>query len=111
MGDELIVLVTVGSADEASLIAESVTRSRLAACVNIVQGVESVYFWEGKLMRDSELLLIMKTTAARYGELESCIKQQHSYATPEIIAVKIEAGSAPYLSWIKQQTSTPQDAG
>ncbi len=105
MRSELIVFVTAGSGEEASRIAESLVSEHLAACVNIVGGVESVYRWEGKVTRDSEVLLIIKTTDERYEELENRVKQLHSYSTPEVIAYRVERGSADYLSWLRQSTT------
>jgi periplasmic divalent cation tolerance protein len=104
MGSELIVFVTVGNGDEASRIAEFLVSEHLAACVNIVSGVESVYWWEDKVTRDSEVLLIIKTTDERYKDLEARVKQLHSYSTPEVIAYRIERGSPDYLSWLRQST-------
>jgi periplasmic divalent cation tolerance protein len=105
MGSELIVFVTAGSGEEASRIAQSLVSEHLAACVNIVAGVESIYWWEGKVTRDSEVLLIIKTTDERYKELEDRVKQLHSYSTPEVIAYPIERGSPDYLSWLRQNTT------
>ena len=104
MSGEIIVLVTVPSADEASRIAEALIGERLAACVNILPGVESVYRWEGKINHDRELLLVIKSTAERYSELERRVHQLHSYSTPEIIAVNIDRGSEKYLGWIRDST-------
>jgi periplasmic divalent cation tolerance protein len=107
MGNELIVLVTAGTGEEASRIAEALVSEHLAACVNILAGVESVYWWEEKVTRDSEVLLIIKTTGERYAELEARVKQLHSYSTPEVIAYRIERGSPDYLNWLRQSTIAP----
>ena len=101
MNAEIIVLVTVPSEDEASRIAEALVGERLAACVNILPGVESVYRWEGEINHDRELLLVIKSTGARYAELERRVHQLHSYSTPEVIAVSIGRGSEKYLSWLR----------
>jgi periplasmic divalent cation tolerance protein len=103
MSDELIVFVTA-PADEAARIAEAIVSERLAACVNLVGGVESVYRWEGEVTRDRETLMIIKTTAARYDELERRVLELHSYATPEVIAYKVERGSADYINWLRDST-------
>ncbi len=100
MSNALIVLVTASSSEEASRIADALVGGRLAACVNIVSGVESVYRWEGKVARDSEVLMIIKTTDDRYAELEAQVKALHSYTTPEVIALRIERGSEAYLNWL-----------
>ena len=106
MSDELIVLVTTSNAEEASRIAEVLVSERLAACVNIVPGIESIYRWEGKVTRDHEALMIIKTTSERYDELERRVKELHSYSTPEVIALKIERGSDQYLNWLRDSTVT-----
>lgn len=102
MSNELIVFITASSDDEAGRLGETLVSERLAACVNIIRSVESIYRWEGKVTRDHELLLIVKTTAERYSELESRVKELHSYTTPEVIAFKIEHGSDEYLRWLRE---------
>jgi periplasmic divalent cation tolerance protein len=110
MSNALIVLVTAPNTEEASRIADALVGGRLAACVNIVSGIESVYRWEGKVARDSETLMIIKTTDDRYAELEGQIKALHSYTTPEVIAIRIERGAEAYLKWLAEsiavQTNT-----
>ena len=101
MSDELIVLVTTANAEEAARIADVLVSERLAACVNIVPGIESIYRWEGKVTRDKESLMIIKTTAERYDELERRVQELHSYSTPEVIAFRIDRGSEPYLEWLR----------
>ncbi|HXF39175.1 MAG TPA: divalent-cation tolerance protein CutA [Blastocatellia bacterium] len=105
MSDELIVLVTTANAEEAARIADVVVSERLAACVNIVPGIESIYRWEGKVTRDHESLMIIKTTGERYDELERRVKELHSYSTPEVIALKIDRGSEQYLNWLRDSTA------
>ncbi len=102
MSNELIVLVTAASNQEAASLSETLVTEHLAACVNMVSNVQSVYWWDGKLNQDSEVLLIIKTTDQQYEKLESRIKQLHSYATPEVIALRIERGSTAYLEWLRQ---------
>ena len=104
MSDEIIVLVTASNEEEASAIAEAVVNERLAACVNILPGVESVYRWEGRVERGREFLLIIKSTAGRYGALEQRVKELHSYSTPEVVAIRIETGSSDYLAWLRDST-------
>lgn len=108
MSDELIVFVTAPNKDEAARIAETLVSERLAACVNIVGAVESIYRWEGQVTRDSEALLIIKTTDERYEELEQRVKELHSYTTPEVIAYKVERGSEDYLRWLRESTQPAQ---
>jgi len=100
MTNYVVVFVTAGAQDEATRIAEVVVTERLAACVNMIPEIRSVYQWEGKLCNDQEILLVIKTTQEAYNRLEARIKELHSYATPEIIAVNIERGSGAYLAWI-----------
>ena len=104
MTRELIIFVTTPGADEAARIAEAVVEERLAACVNIVGAVESIYRWEGRVTRDREALMIIKTTADRYEELERRVTELHSYTTPEVIAFAIERGSEKYLGWLRDST-------
>lgn len=105
MSHELIVLVTTSSNDEAASIAHSIVSERLAACVNIVAEIQSVYRWEGKVSHDREALLIIKSTDERYPELERRIKELHSYSTPEVVALKIQRGSEHYLNWLRESTA------
>jgi periplasmic divalent cation tolerance protein len=105
MSQELIVLITAPSAEEAARIAEPLVSERLAACVNIVGGVTSIYRWQGEVTRDNETLMIVKTTDERYDELERRVKELHSYTTPEVIAIKIERGSPDYLHWLRESTT------
>jgi periplasmic divalent cation tolerance protein len=105
MSHELIAFVTVPNREEASNLAEILVSERLCACVNILPAIESVYRWEGKVTKDNEVLLIIKTTDQRYEEMERRIKELHSYATPEVIAMKIERGSQAYLEWLRQAVS------
>ncbi len=88
-----IVFCTVPNQETADNIAGALVKDELAACVNIVPGLTSVYRWEGKICRDQETLLICKTTETAYRKLESKIKEIHPYDTPEIIAIPIIAGS------------------
>lgn len=81
-------------------MARALVENRLAACVNVVPGVESIYRWQGEVETAQEALLIMKTTAARFGELRHRILELHRYAVPEIVAIPIVEGSASYLSWV-----------
>ncbi|HKA19607.1 MAG TPA: divalent-cation tolerance protein CutA [Blastocatellia bacterium] len=105
MAQQLVVLVTTSSKDEAATIAEALVSDRLAACVNIIDSIESVYRWDGNVVRDAEALMVIKTTDERYGDLERRVKQLHSYSTPEVIAMKIERGSSEYLAWIGESVS------
>jgi len=96
-----MVFVTCGGREEAERIATGVVTEKLAACVNVVPAVRSCYVWEGKLNWSEEVLLIVKTTRERYGELEARIRELHSYDVPEIVAVSVEMGSEKYLRWVE----------
>jgi periplasmic divalent cation tolerance protein len=98
-------LTTTGSREEAATIAALLVESRLAGCVQIVPGVESVYRWEGRVEHDAEWLLLCKTESERFAELERAILGAHSYSTPEIVAIAIEDGSKAYLAWLRQAVS------
>ncbi len=95
-----VVLVTVPRGGKAESLAEGVVEARLAACVNIVPGVISVYRWKGRVHRDAESLLVIKTTAAKLKALERWIKERHPYETPEFLALEVGAGSKEYLAWL-----------
>lgn len=95
-----IVFITAGSAEEAERIAHALVEERLAACVNIVSGVTSVYRWEGQVQRDAEVLLILKTVESRLPALIRRVKDLHSYDVPEVIALPITGGSPEYLAWL-----------
>lgn len=84
--------------------AESLVTKKLAACVNIVNGVESVYQWRGEIKHDKEILLIIKTKKSLFLQVQNAIKEVHNYELPEIIAVPIDTGETNYLNWIKSTT-------
>jgi periplasmic divalent cation tolerance protein len=95
-----IVFITAGSAEEAERIAHALVEERLAACVNIVPGVTSVYRWEGQVQRDAEVLLVAKTLEANVARLAQRVKELHSYDVPEVVALPITDGSPEYLAWL-----------
>lgn len=101
MTDKIIVLTTAGSHEEARKIARALVERGLAACVNIVPQIESVYRWEGKVEEAQEWLLVIKTTVAAFERVRDVIKELHSYELPECICIGIEAGSAEYLKWVE----------
>jgi periplasmic divalent cation tolerance protein len=100
MTDKLLVLTTAGSESEARKIAQTLVERRLAACVNIVPRIQSVYRWEGKVEQAEEYLLLVKTVKARAALVRAVICELHSYALPECIAIPIESGSSDYLKWL-----------
>jgi periplasmic divalent cation tolerance protein len=100
MTDKKLVLTTCGSQAEAQKIACALVERRLAACVNIVPQIASVYCWQGKVETAEESLLVIKTTAAAFERLREALVELHSYQVPECIEIGIEDGSAAYLDWI-----------
>jgi periplasmic divalent cation tolerance protein len=100
VGRYRVVLVTCGSMAEARRIAQSGVEKKLAACANILTGVNSIYRWKGKVERAREVLVVMKTTAARLRELEREVKRRHSYELPEFVVLPLVAGSREYLAWV-----------
>ena len=100
MTDKLVVFVTCVDRAEAEKIAQAVVEEHLAACVNVLPGVRSCYFWGEKLTWGEEVLLMIKTTESRYVALQGRILALHSYDVPEIIATRIEIGLDKYIQWI-----------
>jgi periplasmic divalent cation tolerance protein len=100
-----VVLVTCASVAEARKIGRSAVEKKLAACANIVPGVESIYRWKGRVERAREVLVLMKTTANRLSQLEREVRRMHSYDLPEFIVLPIVAGSQDYLAWIGASTA------
>ena len=108
--EPIVVLMTAANADEASRIAELLVGRRLAACVQILPKIDSIYIWEGKVQRESEILLLAKTTRANFHQLDLEVRAVHSYDTPEIIALPIAAGSAGYLDWLGENVGSNRPA-
>jgi periplasmic divalent cation tolerance protein len=103
VADARIVLTTVGLIDKAEQIATELVEHRLAACVNIVGPVRSIYRWKGAIEREQEYLLIIKTTTEQASALETAFAELHPYELPEHIEVSIEGGSVAYLEWLSAQ--------
>jgi periplasmic divalent cation tolerance protein len=102
MTDKVLVLTTAGSEEEALKIATGLVERRLAACVNIVPRIQSVYRWKGNVESAEEFLLIIKTTKVRSAEAQAAIRELHSYDLPECIVILMEDGSADYLKWVEE---------
>ena len=102
MGDEILVLITASSGEEAAKIAKALVDERIVACVNIVSEVRSLFFWEGKTQDARESLLICKSRQPLMEKLVNRVKALHSYSVPEILALPVIAGSRDYLDWIKE---------
>jgi periplasmic divalent cation tolerance protein len=105
MADCVVVFVTCPPGPSAGRLATLLVRERLAACVNIVPRIRSVYRWKRKVERAAEVLLVMKTTAKRFPALRRAVCAAHPYDVPEVIAMPIRAGHAPYLKWVKDSVA------
>jgi periplasmic divalent cation tolerance protein len=103
----LVVLTNCPDVEVADRIARTIVEQRLAACVNRLAPVESVYRWQGAVERATEVPLLIKTTRERYAEIEQAIRVLHPYEVPEIIAVPVSAGLASYLRWVADETQPP----
>jgi periplasmic divalent cation tolerance protein len=98
--EPIVVLITAASAEEAMRIADTLVHAKLAACVQVLPEMHSIYLWKGEVERAREVLMIAKTTMAKFEGLQSRLRAIHSYETPEIIALPIVAGSEDYLKWL-----------
>lgn len=96
----LMVMTNMPDMPAAQALASELVEKRLAACVNIIPGIQSVYRWEGKLETSSEVTLLIKTVGQRYDEVEATIRASHPYTLPEVIALPIARGSVDYLKWV-----------
>lgn len=112
MTDKIVVLTTCETEEEAARIAETLVGSRLAACVNVLPGMKSVYRWKGAVESARELLLLIKTSRELLSEVQAAIEKIHSYEVPECIALPVVDGSATYLEWLehglRQNDSPPR---
>jgi periplasmic divalent cation tolerance protein len=98
----MVVLSSVGTAEDAARIARALVERRLAACVNVLPGVKSWYRWKGTVEEDEERLLVIKTRRDRFEALREALVALHPYELPEAIALPVEAGHAPYLAWLDE---------
>jgi periplasmic divalent cation tolerance protein len=105
MEDIVVVFCTFPDSDTARRIAQELVKSRLAACVNVLPGVESIYQWKGELESASEVLGLIKTTAAMYPTLEARLKELHPYEVPEIVAVPASKVHPAYAQWVREMSS------
>ena len=106
MSDVQVVLITAPDAGVADTLARQLVEERLAACVNVVPGIRSIYRWEGAVQTDEEHLLLAKTHAERTEALAARVKELHPYALPEVLALSAEGGSAAYLDWVRTESQT-----
>lgn len=102
---ELVVFVTVPSGGEAERIGHQLVEKGLAACVNLVPQIASIFRWEGKIEHASEVLLMIKTRSSLFDDLMKAVKAMHSYSVPEVIALPIMKGSEDYLQWLRDATT------
>ncbi len=109
MSEALVVLTNVGNADVAQKMARWLVEQKLAACVNILPGVRSIYRWQGAIEEAEEITLMIKTVRTSYAGLEAAIKAMHPYEVPEIIALPIAAGLPVYLDWVMRETKKECD--
>jgi periplasmic divalent cation tolerance protein len=103
-GEAILVLITASSSQEAENIGRRLVEERLAACVNLIPQVRSLFFWEGKLSDEGEVLLVVKSRRPLFRQLVTRVQALHSYSVPEIIAVPILEGSMGYLNWVNEVT-------
>ena len=101
----VVVFVTCPNLAAAKRIAEALVRRRLAACVSVCPGLSSVFWWQGRVDRARETLLVIKTTAPSFGRLSRAVCEVHPYDVPEILAVPVAAGHRPYLRWVRSSVS------
>ncbi|XP_055324031.1 protein CutA homolog [Sitodiplosis mosellana] len=106
-GASSICYVTTPNEESAKKLAGDLVSSKLAACVNILPNIQSVYEWEGKINEDLEYLLMIKTTTENVQELTTYVRENHPYSVAEVISVKIESGNPPYLDWIAKNVKKP----
>ena len=104
MTDYIVVFVTAGSEKEGEKIARALLKEKLAACVNIVPGLKSVFRWKGKISTEEEVLLMIKTKDRLFEKLKKRVIELHSYDVPEVIALGILAGNEKYLDWLRKET-------
>jgi periplasmic divalent cation tolerance protein len=100
----IVILVACGSEEEALKIAKALVEGHLAACINLISPVRSIYRWEGRIWDEKEWLLVIKTQRQRFEELEKKVRSLHSYSVPEIISLPIMEGSSSYLNWLEEMT-------
>lgn len=111
MGKEhIVILCTCPDHKSAEKIALGLVEERLAACVNIVAGLTSIFPWKGKIERDPEVLMVIKSQSGRYGAIERFIRERHPYEIPEIIALPVVAGSESYLCWVDEWVKSTESS-
>jgi periplasmic divalent cation tolerance protein len=105
MKDFIVVLITCPSPEEAENLSKKILSERLAACVNIINSVHSLFHWQGKIEDDQESLMIVKTRSVLLDQLKTFVQENHPYDVPEVIALPIVGGSDDYMEWMKSETT------
>ena len=105
MTEKIVVLSNCGSEEEAIRVGRAIVEARLAACVNVLPGVKSIYHWKGEVQEDSEWMLVIKTTRSLFEPLSAQLQKIHSYEIPEVLALPVVDGSEDYLAWIDREIS------
>ena len=100
----IVIYCTCPDIESAERISRHIVEQRMAACVNLIPGITSIYTWDGNIQRDQEVLLVIKSTKVRFDDIQNLISDEHPYDLPELIAVPITESSPDYLEWIKQCT-------
>jgi periplasmic divalent cation tolerance protein len=106
-----LILAAAGSIKEAETISRALVEERLAACCTVLPAARSTYRWEGRIMQDDESLIFVKSTLARYGEIEQRIRTLHSYMLPEILCIPVACGFESYVSWLQKAVTPAEAAG
>ena len=109
MTDKIVVLTTCASAKEAQRLAHALVEKKLAACVNVLPGVRSVYHWKDAVEEEEEVLMLIKSSRALFDRLRSEIERQHSYELPEVIALPVVEGSESYLIWLDRELAEKRE--
>jgi periplasmic divalent cation tolerance protein len=104
MTEYIIIFITASTEEEAARISHALVGERLAACVNIIRSVRSIYRWQGRVEDEQEVLMVAKTEKSLFERLQERVKELHSYAVPEIVALPLAGGSKEYLDWLGQET-------
>ena len=110
MTDKIVVLSACASSEEAARIARGLVEKRLAACVNALAGVRSIYRWKGAIEDESEVLLVIKSSRTLFNQLRIELERMHSYEVPEAIAIPVVEGSEPYLAWMERELAAGLDS-
>jgi periplasmic divalent cation tolerance protein len=110
MTDKIVVLSACASEEEAARIARGLVEKRLAACVNVLPGVRSIYRWKGVIEDEPEVMLVIKSSRALFNQLRIELERMHSYEVPEAIAIPVVEGSEPYLAWMEREMAAGLDS-